>query len=310
MEKKYLKGDNNMSEEFSVIVKHASETASIEEVEKHLNIRFKKMNKLSSNVKPNDLKIDMSYQRQVSPDRVNSIVRSFNKNAIGVITLSIRENGDLYIIDGQHRVEALKSLGLGEDDVNAIVFFDLSVEQEAELFYIMNDGRTKPKKFDLHKASSASGNSVAQDIDDVLAAYNLKVGDRPGDGIVRAVGTLHKVYSKIGKQKLSDVIKILLDANGRSSSAFQAEYITAVAALLIQYKELDHNKLVSALQRLGDPTTTIFKAVNSAQSSKPFAKTVSLVCIMIDAYNYRLTKYRLDKTIILSSDARNFLDEQ
>lgn len=300
------KGED-MTNDFDLIVKNQTETVTINEVENNLNIRFKKMSRLSSTVKPDDVMVDLSYQRTISDSRVKSIIKNFNKNAIGVVTLSIRENGDLYVIDGQHRIEALKALGKGSEEINAIVFFDLSIADEAELFVIMNEGRTKPKRYDLHKASVSSGDVAANEINNILASYGLQPGDRPGFNIVRAVGTLHKVHAKVGKERLDSVIKVLLDANGSYSTSFQAEYITAVAAIFVQYNNIDKARLSNAIKTLGNPDMVVMKASNAAPNSKPFSKIISLASIMIDAYNYRLTKNRLDKVVILSCDARSYL---
>jgi hypothetical protein len=299
-----------MSDEFSMMIKSQTETASIEEVEKALNIRFKFGSKLTSNVKPNDLLVDYSYQRVPSAHRVSEIAKNFNKSAIGVVTLSMRDNGDLYVIDGQHRVEAMKKLNKGNDDINAIVYFELTVKQEAELFVLMNDNRTKPKRGDLHRASSSAGDYNATQIDEVLQKFNLVVGDKPGYGVVRAVGTIHKVFDKIGKSNLEKVIKILIDANGNHSSAFQAEYIEAVSVIVTHFKSADLAKLTGVINRLGNPAMAILKAKGIASSDKALARVQALACMMIDGYNYRLTKYRLDKTIVLSLDARNYLNER
>jgi len=296
-----------MPEDFDLIVKNQTETATIEEVEQNLNVRFKKMQRLSSSVKPNDVNVDSSYQRDVSDVRVNSIVKNFNRNAIGVVTLSIRENGDLYVIDGQHRIEALKVLGKGDEDINAIVFFDLSVADEAELFVIMNEGRTKPKRYDLHKASSKSGDLASQEIDQILAFHGLSVGDKPGYNIIRAIGTVHKVYGRIGKDKLSDVLKVLIDANGNHSSAFTAEYILAVASIIANYNNVNLARLSLGIKNLGNPEMATLKAASSAPNSKAFSKVITLASMMIDGHNYRLTKNRLDKVVILSCDARSYL---
>lgn len=297
-----------MPEDFDLIVKNQTETVSIQEVEQNLNVRFKKMNKLSSSVKANDLLVDFSYQRVVSDKKVKAIIKNFNKNAVGVVTLSIRENGDLYIIDGQHRVEALKALGKGDDDINAIILFDLSVADEAELFVIMNEVRTKPMRTDLHKASAASGDVSSIEIDEVLSSLNLKITNSPGYGNVRAIAIVHKIYDALGKNKLRDVLRVLIDANGNHSSTFVAEYLLAVAAIISNYDNVNLLRLSMGIKNLGDPVMAVMKASNSAANSKPFSKIVSLASMMIDGHNYRLTKNRLDKVVILSCDARTYLN--
>jgi hypothetical protein len=295
-------------DDFNSMMKTAEQTASIAEVENALNIRFHSKNRLSSNTKPNDLLVDLSYQRSISEKRIASIVKNFNKNAIGVVTLSIRENGDLYIIDGQHRVEALKKLGKGDEPINSIVFFDLSLAEEAELFLIMNEGRTKPRRYDLHKAAFKSGEQEALDISGALAKNGLEFSDRQGEGFVRAVGTVHKVYDRSGLVILEDTFKILSDANGKNSTSFVAEYIEAVAVILAKCKDVNLNRLTVAIQSLGDTNSAVIKAGLIAPNKKPYSKVLALAGMIIDNYNNRLRLNRIDKYEILSLDARNYLN--
>lgn len=295
------------TEDFDLIVKEQTESVSIHEIESNLNIKFKQKSKLTSLVKASELKIDMSYQREVNQNKVNLIVKNYNENAIGVVTLSYRENGDLYIIDGSHRVEALKIMGKGNNDLNAIVFLDLSVQDEADLYITINENRTKPKKADLHKAGISSGNPDSVAIDAMLRSHNLSVENRPGDGVIRAIDTLYKVNSKVGINNLNNVIKVLKEANGTNSTAFQAEYLTAVATIIVNYKLVNLTRLASCIASLGDPTNVIAKAKSSSRGSTPFANNIALCLMIIDSYNYRLRASKLNSIVVLSLDARNYL---
>jgi hypothetical protein len=301
--------------DFDNIVKSQTETATIEEIERKLNVRFKsgKMsklvkNKLSSTVKPDDLHLDLSYQRSVNENKVRLIMNNFNEHAIGVVTLSMRENGDLYIIDGSHRIEALKRLGLGGSDLNAIVFFDLSLEEESELFILMNENRTKPKRADIHKASALSNIGAASEINEMLASIGLHIGSKPGENTVRAITHLYKVYDKVGIETLKKVMTVLIDANGNHSSSFQAEYMTAVGMIFAKFKNVDSTRLAVAIASAGSPTLALANAGMKASNKTPLAKVVSLAVMFVDLYNHKLRVNRLDRIKILSVDHRNYLN--
>lgn len=283
------------------------ETISIDEIHENFNIRIQS-NRLTSKVKPNDLKIDSSYQRQTSSSKVNAIIRNYNPKAIGVITLSMRENGDLYIIDGAHRVEALKKMNLGEYDVNSIVYFELSLSDEAELFVLFNNSRTKPKRSDLHKAAVIAGDANSILIDQMLERNGLRIENRPTDGVVRAIGTLHKVGNKIGIDNLEKVVKILRDAYGPHSSSFQSELLTALSMIVIRYKNVDIDRLTTCLSQMGKPTFIISKAANLCNSQSPFLKYQTLALMIIEQYNMRLRAKRLDRSLILVADSKNYLN--
>lgn len=298
-----------MHDDFDVMVKLQQESATISEVEKSLGIRFKHVkDKITSTVKANDLMVDHSYQRIPSQNKIDKIAKNFNRSAVGVVTLSIRENNDLYIIDGQHRVEALKKLGYGDQDLHAIVLFNLTVAQEAELFVTMNDNRTKPKRGDIYRASVQAKDDVAVEIQSVLDQFGLHVAEKPGYKIVRAIGTVHKVHSKVGVEKLKETLAVLIEANGDHSTSFQAEYIEAVSCILVHYKDLDKKRLAQSINGLGDPTLAVLKASTIATTTKPIDKVLSLASMIVDKYNYRLTKHRLDRVKVLTLDARSYLD--
>ena len=86
----------------------------------------------------NTLKFDDAYQRILMPNHVNNISKTFDPNAFQPITVNQRENGDLVVIDGQHRVEAVKLNGdLRLILVPAQVLY-LSMAEEVNLFYKIN----------------------------------------------------------------------------------------------------------------------------------------------------------------------------
>jgi len=284
-----------------------NETVSMQEVHENLNVKFNTNQKLTSKVKPNDLGVDMTYQRDLVDAKVNAIVKNYNPKALGVVILSIRENGDLFIIDGAHRIAAMKKMGLGNDDVNSIVYFNLTLAQEAELFVLLNENRTKPKRSALHNAAQA-GDSSSMEIEDVLANLSLKVGDKPGTGIVRAIGMLHKVNEKIGKVNLEKVLRILRDAFGNHSSAFQSEFVMAMSMIVVKYKSFDEARMVKTLSALGDPTYLINKASNASIKKSPLNKQITLASMVLDSYNSKLRANRLDQGILMALDASNYLN--
>lgn len=285
-----------------------SESISIEEVHSNLNVKFHIKEKLTSKVKPIDLMVDRSYQRDLVDAKVNLIVKNFNPKAVGVVILSCRENGDLYIIDGAHRIAAMMKMGLSKEDVNSVVYFDLTLAQEAELFVLLNENRTKPKRSALHKAAAKAGDKTSMEVEAMLAKLGLSIGDKPGQGFVRAIGTLHKVNDRIGNVNLEKVLSVLKESFGSHSSSFQSEFIMAISMIVVKYKSVDEQRLVKTLSALGDATFLINKAANAAGTKTPFAKHLTLAVMVLDAYNSKLRANRLDRSILLTSDASNCLN--
>ena len=76
------------------------------------------------------------YQRPIRQAHIRRMVREWNSAQAGWIYVSRHANGALYVIDGQHRVEAVKTLqGKIGPYLDAIVVDGLSSTEEAEFFH-------------------------------------------------------------------------------------------------------------------------------------------------------------------------------
>ena len=116
----------------------------------------------------NTLKFDDAYQRILMPNHVNNISKTFDPNACQPITVNQRENGDLVVIDGQHRVEAVKLNGdLRLILVPAQVLY-LSMEQEVDLFYKINVTKKALSAVDRFYPEVMQGHPDAVFIDNLL----------------------------------------------------------------------------------------------------------------------------------------------
>lgn len=80
------------------------------------------------------LRIDCSYR---TPEcEVEELVKNFNPDFLGNITVNKRNDGSLYIVDGFRRVVALKEKGINK--VYSTLHIGLTAEEEAKLFIAKN----------------------------------------------------------------------------------------------------------------------------------------------------------------------------
>ena len=108
-----------------------------------------------------ELQVDHTYQRDgISHAKILEIAKNWNPVASGVLIVSLRPNGEMYIIDGQHRWMA----SMKRSDVthlNCRVFEFESVMDEAEAFLVLNQNRASVGSYHKHKAGLVSGNETA-----------------------------------------------------------------------------------------------------------------------------------------------------
>jgi hypothetical protein len=123
-----------------------------------------------------DLKIDRSYQRsEVSHKNTLDMARDFNWDAFGSIVVGARNDGSMWVADGQQRVLAARH----RQDVFSVparIFKSSGPKHEAEVFIALNSKRRKVSSVDKFRALVMAGVKPYTDIDEWLTSVGLSVG--------------------------------------------------------------------------------------------------------------------------------------
>ncbi len=73
-------------------------------------------------IKADDLNVDRGYQRAAGTSYINKIAREFDPALFGIITVAERDDGSYWILNGQHRVEAMRKMGNGHGTYPALTW--------------------------------------------------------------------------------------------------------------------------------------------------------------------------------------------
>lgn len=198
-----------------------------------------------------NLKTDMSYQSPVKEAQVKKIVRDFEPNKLHTIVVNRRDNGLFYVIDGQHRVEALKRLGILS--IEAAIHNGLTVEQEAEMYLGIND---RPTKTPNSKGKSALrfNDPEAVEIDKTVSNVGLQIDyDKQNNtlGYIHAYQALKTVNKKYGPTHLEIVLTVIRKSFGAESRNFQGFIIQGFSKFIETYNdEINLSELVNRLEVL------------------------------------------------------------
>lgn len=251
--------------------------------------------RLVSNVKVEDLIIDLSYQRKPNANKVSKIISNFDPNAIGVLVCSMREDGTIAVIDGGHRIAALNAMGMSKTDVRCLVFFELTIAQEAEMFVTLNDNRTKPKTQDIFKSKAMSGDKDAIAIQNILDKFGLSISNGPAMNSVRAVGTISTIYKRNGSAVLENSISILGSAFDKHSSSFSDCALIAVSKILATYGDkVDKNRMIATLSTFGNANLWLNKGSGISKALGYKDVNIGMIICLISDYNKRLKSNRLN----------------
>lgn len=119
-----------------------------------------------------ELHIDESYQRSLQ-NHVKIIARDWNPTKCDPLKINFREDGNFYVWDGQHRLEAAKLRGIKY--LLCDITVGLTQEQEAELFGCQGVGIKKPDPYDIFKANVCAGEEIDTAIKKMCDDYDLLV---------------------------------------------------------------------------------------------------------------------------------------
>lgn len=178
-----------------------------------------------------EMKVSPLAQRDLRPPHVDKIAANFDAEKLGTITVNIRD-GSSYVIDGMHRVEALRQIGWGDQNIQCWVYEGLTEQQEAEYFLTLNATLTVDT-YAKFKVGITAGREIECDIDRIVKAQGLVVSRDAIPGAIRAVGTLRRVYTRSSPATLSRTLKLIKNAYG--DPGMDAGVIDGISLLCQRY---------------------------------------------------------------------------
>ena len=251
------------------------------------------ISKMSSYVKVNEMFVDYTYQRVPLKTKINRIVKNFNPDLLGVITCSMREDNTLAIIDGSHRYHALLEMGMKDASVNALVYFGLSIKDEAHIFALTNKEHTKPTPSQIFKAGIVSGDETSVGIANVVEKVGASFDEGPGANVIRCIATIRRVYTNAGPSVLAKTLETLKAAYPDNKEMYRDQMISAIGCIYHRYgKKVDQNRLSEVLAKIGNPSLVIAQAQAMMSSGQTITFT-SLPFLIVSRYNVKLKNNRL-----------------
>lgn len=190
------------------------------------------------------MRVSPLAQRDLNAARVDKIAANFDVERIGTPTVNER-SGHFYVIDGQHRIEAIKEIGWGDQQIQCWTYVGLTEEEEAEMFLVLNDVLTVDG-FAKFRIGVHAGRDEEVDIDRIVRAQGLRISRNAKDGAVSAVGTLRRVYRRSDGGTLGRTLRIIRDAYG--DAGLTAPVIDGLGYVCARYNgDLDDAHTVARL---------------------------------------------------------------
>lgn len=192
--------------------------------------------------------------RPIDERRARRYAANFDIDSLGVIEISRRKDGSNVILDGQHRVEALRFMGWNGEKIPCKVFCDLSRVQEARKFLYLNE-HVAVKFIDKFLSRITMKDKIACAIQEIVKQNGYVIDRASRDGVIVAAKALEDIY--VGKNQkirgsnpraLFGTLKAATDAWGRTAHAVNATVLVGIGSFLLRYGE--HVKLDRLIERL------------------------------------------------------------
>lgn len=183
-------------------------------------------------VRPDSVGADLRVQRPLDEKRVRDMVAKFRPEALGVPTASTREDRSMIWLDGQTRGAALKELGLGGVPIPVSVYEGLTLQQEAELFRILNDSK-RLTPVDLFRIAITEGDKIAIGADKAVRVQGWTT-EKGRKNSFAAVSTLYNAFEQ-DSSSVRLALQVLAGAWGATPQAVQANLFQGVFAVFVRY---------------------------------------------------------------------------
>ncbi len=167
-----------------------------------------------------DLKIDESYQRDLSMDAAQTLIRDIARNwdwrLCQPLNVSRREDETLYVVDGQHRLSGAR-LRSDVPRLPCVIIDQSSRADEATTFIKLNKRRRALNAVDVFKAQLASGLAQSVEIDTMIRNAGLTIAPHSNytawkPGMLFCVPGITAAYRRHGGMVTSSALVALQEA--------------------------------------------------------------------------------------------------
>lgn len=168
-------------------------------------------------IPPAELLIDAGYQRSLDAEPSKTLIRKiaqfWNWDLCQPLVVARRANSDLFVIDGQHRLEAAKMRG-DIAQLPCVVVEYTSAADEAASFVHLNQQRRPLTRIDLFKAAVASEDPEACAIIEALHRAGLSIAPHSNytvwkPGMVSNIGGIEAAWRKHGARCTERALVVL-----------------------------------------------------------------------------------------------------
>jgi hypothetical protein len=228
------------------------------------------------------MKINPLAQRELNKAWVDKIAAAFELEEMGNPVVN-RRDSLFFIIDGQHRIEALKLwLGVDWEDqhIECQVYEGLTEQQEAERFLRLQS-RLRPSTFDSFRVAVSAGRADEMHIGKITDSLGLSIAR--GKRGISATGTLKRIYAQGGPDVLERTLRVIRDAYGEAG--FEAFIIDGIGLFCRRYPKVAEDRVVKQLSTAAGGAGALLNRANQLRQQLGYPKAQCVAAAVVETVN-------------------------
>lgn len=249
------------------------------------------------------IKVPQIVQREFRIEHAKMIIENFRREILGVLTVSKMGNGTYLVIDGQHRLYAMKFKGI--KTANCILLPEMSEEEMARVFRGLADSK-KMSALDKFRSEVRSKEPDVVSIQEICDRYHIPVGsDSEKHQIrgyyLRAVNVARQILRDFGYERLDQTMRILTSAWPGQPYAMYEPMVNGVALFTEYFGKQANFDEAKAVRQLSKRTAeAIVCEGRERRRNRGAIPAIEIATtILRNLYNHRLHK---DKQLRVSAE--------
>lgn len=198
----------------------------------------------------NLLNCDSTYQRPLKDAKARRIANHWEWRRCGALIVETRDDGTMWVVDGQHRLAAARIAGIFE--VPCVVFASRGVQHEAADFLGANVDRKPLNSRERYIAAVVANEPTAQIVQSVLAELGMQFTSHPSSSSgIACVGQLRDL-AKEGRDVLKKVLFVAHAAAQTDNVQVDAGLLKAIYWLSKNMEaQIDDPRFLNRVAQLG-----------------------------------------------------------
>lgn len=234
-------------------------------------------------VPADDLKVNPVAQREFRPAWAEKILADFDIDKFQVPHVNRREDGSLYIMEGQHGTWAYRQFFGEGQQIQVWLYGGLTEREEAEFFLSLNN-KLGIEPIARFKTAVTAGREIESDIDRIVRAAGCVVASGSSNpSTIKAVGALLTIYNRYGAGTLAKTLQIIRDSF--VDGGYERPVLMGIAMVIARYPDIDAARLVRQLASIRNGWKGLVQRTALIKEQMQATQPEAAAAAVVDFYN-------------------------